>query len=113
MEQQTLQLYEGMYIFGAHLGEDARVQAFTKIKEHITDLGGEIHKIHEQGRRRLAYEIRRHREGYYYLMYFSIDPSRLEELWEEYRRSEDLLRFLTVKAEKVVDELKFKQLPEQ
>jgi small subunit ribosomal protein S6 len=46
-------------------------------------------------------------------MYFTLLPGCLEELWEEYRRNEDLLRFLTIGAEKVMDELKFKQLPEQ
>jgi len=107
------QLYEGMYILGAHLGEEARSAAIAKIEDQITSRGGQIHKAHAQGRRRLAYEIARHREGYYYLIYFSVDPDHLNELWEEYRRNEDLLRFLTIRAEKVLEEIKFKQLVEQ
>jgi small subunit ribosomal protein S6 len=113
MNQQKERLYEGMYILNAHLSDDARGKVFDKIKEQITSRGGQIQKIHDQGRRRLAYEINRHREGYYFLMYFTLLPGCLEELWEEYRRNEDLLRFLTIGADKVMDELKFKQLPEQ
>jgi len=112
MKQQTLRLYEGMYVFGAHLGEEGRKIALNKIKEHITALGGEIQKIHEQGRRRLAYEIDKHREGYYYLIYFSIAPGMLDELRDEYRRTEDLLRFLIFKTDKVMEEIKFPQLVE-
>jgi small subunit ribosomal protein S6 len=112
MKQQKEQLYEGMYILSAHLSDDARGKAFDKIKEKILSRGGKILKIHDQGRRRLAYDINRHREGYYYLVYFTLPAEHIEELWEEYRRNEDLLRFLTIKAEKVLEELKFKQLPE-
>jgi len=113
MSQQKEQLYEGMYILGAHLGEEARSAAVKKITDQIEERGGQIKKIHTQGRRRLAYEITRHREGYYFLIYFTLDPNHLEELWEEYRRNEDLLRFLTIRAEKVQEEIKFKQLVDQ
>lgn len=112
MKQQKEQLYEGMYILSVHLSDEAREKAFEKIKDKITSRGGKILKIHDQGRRRLAYDINRHREGYYYLMYFTLSPEHINELWEEYRRNEDLLRFITLKAEKVLEELKFKQLPE-
>ena len=112
MEQQKERLYEGMYVLSAHLSEDARGKAFEAIKERITARGGQIKKIHEQGRRRLAYEINRQRDGYYYLMYFTIDPNHIGEMWEEYRRNENLLRFLTIRTEEVLEELKFKSLPE-
>ena len=112
MEQQKERLYEGMYVLSAHLSEEARGRAFEDIKERIISRGGQIKKIHEQGRRRLAYEINRQRDGYYYLVYFTIDPINIKELWEEYQRNENLLRFLTIRAEKVLEELKFKSLPE-
>jgi small subunit ribosomal protein S6 len=112
MKQTKEQLYEGMFVLSAHLSDEARGKALDKIKEQITSRGGKIVKIHDQGRRRLAYEINRHREGYYYLMYFTLETRFIQELWEEYRRNEDLLRYLTLQAEKVLEELKFKQLPE-
>jgi len=114
MKQQTVQLYEGMYVLGAHLGEEARKTAFARIKDQIVSRGGEIVKVHEMGRKRMAYEVNRHREGYYYLVFFTVDPSQIVDLTEEYRRNEDLLRYLVFRAEKVQEEIKFKKLlPEQ
>ncbi len=112
-KEQKQNLYEGMYILSAHLTEDARNKAFEKIKKSITDKGGEIVKIHDQGKRRLAYPITQNREGYYYLMYFTVDPIAISELWHDYRLNENLIRFITLRTDEVLEELKFKQLPEQ
>jgi len=106
------QLYEGMYILNATLSEDARKKALEKISGGITDRGGEVHKVHDQGRKKLAYEIRGSREGYYYLLYFTAASSKLAQLWKEYHLNEDLLRFLTLRTEEVRETLEFKQLPE-
>lgn len=106
------QLYEGMYILNATLSEDARTKALERITSEITSRGGEIHKIHDQGRKKLAYEIRGSREGYYFLLYFSAPSTALAELWREYHLNEDLLRFLTLRAEEVKEVLEYKKLPE-
>ena len=113
MSKKQPNLYEGMYILSAQLNEDARIKAFEKIKSAITSYGGEVVKIHDQGKRRLAYTVGPHREGYYYLMYFTVQPEVIEELWEQYRLNENLVRYLTIRTDKVLDELKFKQLVEQ
>lgn len=106
------QLYEGMYILNATLSEDARAKALERIISEITNRGGEVHKVHDQGRKKLAYEIRGAREGYYFLLYFSAPTSKLSELWREYHLNEDLLRFLTLKTDEVKESLEFKKLPE-
>jgi small subunit ribosomal protein S6 len=110
MSENKHNLYEGMYILSATLSEDARHKAFEKIKAGITGRGGEILKIHEQGRRRLAYEIENRREGYYYLVYFNLKPSAISELWREYHLNEDLIRFITLRTESVKEKLEFKPL---
>jgi len=113
MSKTQSNLYEGMYILSAQLNEDSRIKTFEKIKSAIASYGGEVVKIHDQGKRRLAYTIGPHREGYYYLMYFTVQPEVITELWQQYRLNENLVRFITIRADKVLDELKFKQLPEQ
>lgn len=110
MKEESQNLYEGMYILSATLSEEARHKALDKIKNGITEKGGEIHKIHEQGRRRMAYEVANRREGYYYLIYFSIRPSAINELWREYHLNEDLIRFITLRTESVKEKLEFKPL---
>jgi small subunit ribosomal protein S6 len=106
-------LYEGMYILSATLSDDSRKKAFDKITEGITEKGGEVLKIFEQGRKKLAYEIDGKREGYYYVLYFSVPTNAIIEMWKEYHLHEDLIRFMTMRTEKVLDTLEFKPLKMQ
>ena len=112
MTKDKKNLYEGMYILTATLSEDARSKALDRIQNGITSHGGEIVKIHNQGRKRLAYEIDGHREGYYYVLYFEAPPQALHELWQEYHLNEDLVRFMTLRADAVMDKIEFKSLVE-
>lgn len=113
MSNLNKNLYEGMYIISATLSDDARQKALDKIQNGITSKGGEILKVHDQGRRRLAYEIDGHREGHYYVMYFDLLPAGIAELWQEYHLNEDLIRFITLRADSVVDKIEFKTLEDQ
>ncbi len=104
------QLYEGMYILNAALSEEAIKKAIERITSAIEAHGGEIQKIHDQGKRKLAYEINGHRQGYYLLIFFSSFSNKIKELWDEYQLNEDLIRFMTLKTEKVLEKLDFKSL---
>jgi small subunit ribosomal protein S6 len=106
-------LYEGMYVISATLSDDARHKALDRIQNGITSRGGKIEKLHEQGRRRLAFEINGHREGYYYIIYFTAPTSAIAELWQEYHLNEDLIRFITLETEEVMEKIEFKKLVEQ
>lgn len=105
-----IHLYEGMYIISPTLSDEARKKALDKIEKGITERGGKIVKLHDQGRKRLAYEIGGHREGHYFIIYFEAPTSAINEMWLEYHLNEDLLRFLTLRAEKVMEKIEFKSL---
>jgi len=113
MREQKQNLYEGMYVINAALSEDARNKALQKIQNGITQRSGEILKIHDQGRRRLAYEIDGQKEGHYFIVYFNLKPSGIAELWQEYHLNEDLIRFITLRTDKVMEKIEFKALEEQ
>jgi small subunit ribosomal protein S6 len=110
--------YEGMYIINSALSEESRKQAFDKIKDGITQLGGKIIVPHEWGRRKLEYKIKRegkegyHSEGYYYILFFEAPTLSILTLWGDYKHHEDLVRFMTMRVEKVQDTLEFKPLKE-
>jgi len=112
MSENKQHLYEGMYVISATLSDEARKKAVEKIQNGIVEHGGEILKVHDQGRRRLAYQIDGHREGYYYLIYFSVLPAAISELWHDYHLNEDLIRFITLRTEKVMEKIEFKSLVE-
>ena len=111
MEENTLNLYEGMYIISTTLSDDARKHAMEKIEKGITDVGGEIHKLHDLGRRKLAYDINGRKEGHYYVLYFSVNPAEIKDLWKEYHLHEDLMRFMTLRAEEIPEEVSFGTQP--
>lgn len=112
MKDSNKNLYEGMYVISASLSDDARSKALDRIKESIVKHGGEVLQVHDWGRKRLAYEINGHREGYYSILYFEVVPSAISEMWHEYHLNEDLVRFITLSVEKVVDKIEFKTLQE-
>jgi small subunit ribosomal protein S6 len=113
MKETHQNLYEGMYVLSARLSDDARKKAFEKLEAGIARNNGEILKIHTWGRRRLAYEIEGQREGYYYIVYFKVSPDAINELWQEYHLNEDLIRFVTLRADEVKETIEFKSLVEQ
>lgn len=108
MPKSKEHLYEGMYILSATLSEDARKKSLEKITSSIEHHAGKVHKILEQGRKKLAYEIDGKKEGFFYLVYFSAGSSSMPELWREYQLNEDLIRFMTLRAESVPDKIEFK-----
>lgn len=110
MKQQRKALYEGMYILNATLSEDLRKKALDRVTQSVLDQGGEIHKIHEQGRKKLAYPIQGRREGFYYLVYFTAPTLSIPAIWREYQLHEDLIRFMTMRVDEVLETLEFKPL---
>lgn len=107
MKSDKRSLYEGMYILSATLSDDSRTKAFEKIVKGIEDKGGEVKKVHDLGRKKLAYSIKGRREGHYYVVFFEVVPSSVAALWTEYHLHEDLVRFSTMKVEKVQESLEF------
>ena len=113
MKEEKPQLYEGMYILSAHLNEDAKNKTLERIKDGIKKRGGEIKKQYDLEKKKLAYPIGNNKEGHYYLLYFSVTPSAIKEMWQEYHLNENLVRFLTLRTESVLEEIKFQELPEE
>lgn len=112
MAKDRSHLYEGMYILSTALTDDARQKLIDKMTASIEEKGGQLHKIFDQGRKKLAYEIDKKREGHYFLFYFSVPTNVMDKLWREYTLSEDVLRFMTTRAPIVPEKIEFKPLPE-
>jgi small subunit ribosomal protein S6 len=112
MKKQPQHLYEGMYIFNSALPDEARQKLLEKVKSSIADKGGEVLKVFDQGRKRLASEVKKKREGHYFLLYFSVPSDVMTKLWREYSLNEDILRFMTLETTKVPEKIEFQPLPE-
>lgn len=92
--------YELMYIIRPDVEQEATKGLVEKFQNLITNNGGEIEKLDEIGKRRIAYEIADYHEGYYVLTYFQAEPTLIAELERVLRISDGVIRYLIVKNEK-------------
>lgn len=88
--------YELMYIIRPDLEDEAVEGVAEKIKGVITGEGGEIVEHEILGKRRLAYEIQKHRDGIYVLVQFQAKPSSVSELERVIRITDDIIRHLVI-----------------
>lgn len=100
MVDDTLVLYEMMYIIDSTVGEDGINKAMDRMKSTIVDFGGSIVKDNPWGQRRLAYPIKKRTEGYYVVLEFMLAPSKLKLLNADIRISLDILRHMTLRVPK-------------
>jgi small subunit ribosomal protein S6 len=91
--------YEVMYILRPDLQEEAVKADVERFATVITDNGGEMEKVNEQGKKRLAYEINDFREGYYVLKNFQSEPAAVNEMERLMKISDDVIRYLIVRED--------------
>ncbi len=92
-----LRAYETMYILRPTIEEEAVDAVVTKFADHITTNGGKVEKTEKRGRKRLAYEVKDFRDGYYVLMNFEAAPESLTELERAFKLNEDVIRHIVVR----------------
>ena len=86
--------YEVLIILKATSTDAEVAQAVAHVEEPIKKLGGVIDGSKPYGRRRLAYRIARHTEGYYQFIEFRLAPEQVDELKRLLRLNEAIVRFL-------------------
>jgi small subunit ribosomal protein S6 len=91
--------YEIVVIVQPDLDETALTAVLEKIKGWITDAGGSIEKVEPWGKRRMAYTIRKLRDGQYVLIRSQMAPAFMVELERNLRLLEPVMRFLITSAD--------------
>ena len=91
--------YELMYVIAPTVAEDGVADLHTQVEEIVSRGGGEIEKTDNWGRRRLAYEINRHREGTYVLELINGPGELVRELDRRLKVTDDVLRHLVVRVD--------------
>ena len=89
--------YENLVIVKPTLTEEEIKSQLAAIEEVITSNGGEIKICNDMGIRKLAYPIEKSVRGYFYVIYFTMEPKDIAEIERRYRINEELLRFVTIK----------------
>lgn len=89
-------VYESAVLINAALDDEAIKMLISKIKETISGNGGEIREIEDWGRKRLAYQIKKSKIGYYVIFRFDSQPDLIMKLERYYQLDETILRYLTI-----------------
>jgi small subunit ribosomal protein S6 len=92
-------MYETMYILRPDLNDESVDGTIGKYQTMLKDQGASILETQHRGKRRLAYEIDRNREGIYIQMNYTGPGEIVAPLERAMRLSDDVIRFLTVKQE--------------
>ncbi len=93
--------YELVVVLSPEVGDEGFPVTVERISSVIQGNGGEIKDVDAWGRRRLAYPIRHHLDGYYAVTHFSAEPQAIRPLEANLDLAEDVLRHLVTKVEEV------------
>ena len=96
-------IYECVYIARQELTAAQAEQLSKDLTKIVSSDSGEIKRQEYWGLRNLAYKIRKNRKGHYTMFHIEAPASTIEELERNMRLNEDILRYLTVKIDKLPD----------
>ena len=91
--------YELAVVVNAKIEDDERAAVIEKVKEYVARFGGTVTDVDEWGKKRLAYEIQKMREGYYYFVHFESDSTVPGEMEKRLRIMENVIRYLCVRQD--------------
>ena len=92
-------LYETIFIINPDSDNAVFEQTIADVRNLIESNGYEVKRLDPWGRRRLAYEVRGHTEGYHVLMVFESESDFIEQLQRYYRITESIIKYMVVRFE--------------
>ena len=91
--------YESVIIISQEVTEEAIKALIARFTDLINN-DGKVESVQEMGRRKLAYEIGKNTEGYYVVFNFEAQPALIAELERNYRITDEIIKFITIRLEK-------------
>ena len=91
--------YELAVVLSAKLEDEERAAAMEKVTGYITRFGGTVTDIDEWGKKRLAYEIQKMKEAYYYFIHFESDATAPSAIESKIRIMDGVIRYLCVRQD--------------
>ena len=91
--------YELAVVVSAKIEDDERAATVEKVKGYIERFGGKVTNVDEWGKKRLAYDIQKMKEAFYYFIQFDADATTPYEVENNVRLMENVIRFLCVRQD--------------
>ena len=95
----TMNKYELAVVVSAKIEDDERAQVIERVKALVERFGGQISDVDEWGKKKLAYEIQKMRDGYLRVIHFEADATVPGEIEQRIRIMDNVIRYLCVKQE--------------
>ena len=96
----SMNKYELAVVVNARIEEEERAAVVDRCKALIERFGGTITNVDDWGKKRLAYEIQKMKEGFYYFIQFDAESSAPIEIENRIRIMDNVIRFLCVRQDK-------------
>ncbi|MBR3673329.1 MAG: 30S ribosomal protein S6 [Clostridia bacterium] len=90
--------YESIIIINPNVDEEGMKALISRFTDLI-NTDGKVEKVDELGKRKLAYEVKKNTEGFYVVFYFEANTSLIAELERNYRITDEVIKFMTIKQE--------------
>jgi small subunit ribosomal protein S6 len=91
--------YELALVVNAKIEDESRLATLEAVKDLVTRFGGTITTVDDWGKKRLAYEIQKMKEGYYYFIQFESDSTVPNEIEQRVRIMENVIRYLCIRKD--------------
>ncbi len=88
--------YESVVIINPNVEENAMKELIERFQTLI-NTDGKVEKVSELGKKKLAYEVKKNKEGYYVVYDFEANPSLIAELERNYRITDEVIKFIVIK----------------
>lgn len=90
--------YESVVIINPTVEEEGIKALISKFTDLI-NTDGKVEKVDELGKRKLAYSVKKFEEGFYAVFYFEANPELIKELERNYRITDEIIKFMTIKKD--------------
>lgn len=90
--------YESVIIINPSVDED-KVKGLVDKFSGLINENGKVEKVDNLGKKKLAYEVKKNRDGIYVVIYFEAEPTLIAELERNYRITDEVIKFIVIKEE--------------
>ena len=97
--KSSMNKYELALVVNAKIEDDVRTATVERAKEYITRAGGTVTEVEQWGKKKLAYDIQKMSDGFYYFIQFEAESSVPAEVEQNVRIMDNVLRFLCVRKD--------------
>ena len=96
--ENIMNKYETVILVSAIITDEQRNEVVSKIQKLIS-ANGKLIETEEKGKRKMAYEVKKHTEAFYYVLNFESEADFIAELQRNYRIIDEIIKFIVVKQD--------------